>query len=209
VFASSSARLPAQGLVEYVSPYGKTVTHIRGIMFVDAIENLRAAGVLPRYESRIANRHLCAISEALATTWIPVEHVVAHYAACDELSMSDAQMNLIGARIAKRISSTFFAGLVRRARGAGVESFRFALSHNDKLAERMYMGGKVSVVVTGPKDAVVETSGLPFATSRCFRTGFVAFGEAIAATFCKAAVVRLARPRTADPHCLSLAYSWV
>jgi hypothetical protein len=63
--------------------------------------------------------------------------------------------------------------------------------------------------MTGPKDASVETYGLPLAASRSFRAGFLAFGEASAAMFCRAAIVRETTPIERRPLSVALAYSWV
>lgn len=196
-------------LVDYRSPDGPTVTHMRGLLFVDALENLRTWDLYARYEQHIAREHRDAIAQALASSWVPMEHAIAHYAACDALQLNGSQLQAMAGQITQRIASTLFASVVRKIRGAGVESFKLALGNTDRLHQRLYRGGAVRVIMTGRKDAVVETYGFPIAQSRSFRGGVAAFGEFSAAMFCKAAVVRHTVPSEPNASSLALAYSWV
>lgn len=202
---------PAQArvLVDYTCPHGPQVTHVRGILLVSSMRNLQSLGVYDRYRELLSPVDRQAVCEAIAASWIPIEHVLAHYDACDRLNMSVAQLTELGVLMAGRISETFLGSVLTRTRSAGFEGFTWALSQLGRLHARSYLGGHVQALELGPKDVVTELSGAPYTTSRTFRTAYLSWAKAMAEPFCKTAFVRYEKPSDGNPQTVALSFSWV
>lgn len=196
-------------LIEHQSSDGPMVTHVRGIVLANSLANLKRVGVYDDYTRHIRAHDLEVVLGALAASWVPAEHVVAHYTACDVLGLPRATFETFGAAAAAKVSSTFMGLFLARARRWGVDAMRASIMHLPRLNERLYKGGGCTVIELGPKEFHVEDHGLPFAACRAYREGYLAFNQAIAALFCKVVYVKLVRPRVPDPQRLAIAVSWV
>jgi hypothetical protein len=182
---------------------------MRGTMLVSSIENLRLLGHYERYLSLLPVQHSDTLVYAIATSWVPMEVALAHYAACDALELEEPERQRLGELMAERVASTFLAAMLRGSRSVGVDGFWFALGQNDRLYDRMYQGGGVRVIQTGPKDATLENHGLPLVQSRHFRSAYVAYMAALVRLFAKIAYVQQVHPSQPHPHSIAVAGSWV
>jgi len=196
-------------IVEHVSSLGPTATHMRGTLLVNSHENLRTLGLFEAYTAALSPRHREPIMYAIAASWIPMEVALAHYEACDSLALDPAQFAKLGELMAMRVTDTFLSSALRTTRNAGIESVWLALQHNDRLWDRMYMGGGVTVVRTGPKDLLHETHGLPLVTSRYWRSAYVHYVTAFTNLFTRASYVKAVRASAPDPHRIAVAISFV
>jgi hypothetical protein len=196
-------------LLDHVSGEGPTLTHVRGILLANGLQNLKTFGYYEEYCRLIAPHHLAALQELMATAWLPAEHVLAHYVTCDLLPITAAQYAEIGNRQADQVRDTFLGGTLRRARDLGLEGLKYALSQVGRLHERIYRGGGCAAFDVGPKDVIVEVSGFPFATTHSFRSGWLAYAHAMSELFTRTSYVKLARPRVIHPHRLALSLTWV
>ncbi len=200
---------PERIILDYLSPYGPSVTHMRGTVISGALSNLKGAGFYDRYVGLLPSRYRETVIYGLASSWVTIDAVIAHYAACDELGLSERELEHLGSMMANRIANTFLAGPIRKSRAFGVEAFRWAMSHVSVLHERIYKGGVCAVIETGPKDLIHEVHGFPFAQSRYFRRSYASYCRALAALFCKVAFVKPVRARAPLPDRIAIAYSWV
>jgi hypothetical protein len=204
-----SSAFDVEVVLDYTSPLGPVVTHMRGTLLVNSLDNLRALGLFERYAETLPEAHRGVIPYTLAASWIPIDMALAHYDTCDALGLSEEQLAKMGEMMASRVADTFLGTVLRTTRNAGVETLWSALGHNHRLLERMYKGGGMAVLKTGPKDLVLENTGLPIVTSRYWRRVYVYYMQAIGNMFTKITYVKLVRPRVSHPHSIAVAASWV
>lgn len=209
MLAARTSLLPGPVLVDYQHPEGHTITHVRGIMLANTRDNLRGIGLYEDYQRLLPEPARSALAEAVASAFIPVEHVLAHYQACDRLPISAEQFALFGRRQAERVRDTFLGITLQRARSLGLTDLKAMLGRVGQLHERIYRGGGCAAIELGPKDVHFEISGFPFAECHAFRSGWVAYTEAFSALFVRVATAKQTRPRTPHPHRLALRVSWV
>ena len=196
-------------VLDYVSPLGPNVTHMRGTLLVNSLDNLRTLGLYDRYLEALPPSHQEVIPYTIAASWIPIDIALIHYETCDAIGLSEEQLEKMGEMMATRVADTFLATVLRTTRNAGVESFWTALSQNHRLLERMYQGGGMAVLKTGPKDLILENTGLPVVTSRYWRQVYVYYMKAVSGLFTKVAYAKLVQPRVAHVHSIAVACSWV
>lgn len=209
MLASAQTRPAGRILIDHLHPEQSSVTHVKGLILVNSLDNLKRAGQFERYQVLLPEAHREAVLYAIAASWVPIAAAVAHYEACDQLMLSDAELERTGTLVAQRIAETFLGTLFRSTRKAGMEAYWFVVKQSDRLWERAYQGGGCTVIQTGPKDVTVEWHGLPLVTSRHFRVAQRYYSRALASLFCSRAFVNTVRPRVAHPHRLATAVSWV
>ena len=204
-----STSFDVEVILDYTSPSGPNTTHMRGTLLVNSLDNLRALGLYERYLALLPKTHSDVIPYTIAASWIPIHVALAHYETCDALGLDDNQLRQMGKMMAKRVADTFLGTMLRATRDAGVAGLWTALKQNHRLLERMYQGGGMAVLKTGPKDLILENTGLPIVTSRYWRAVYVHYMNDICGMFTKVAYVQLARPRVPHPHSIAIAGSWV
>jgi hypothetical protein len=199
----------AEVVVDHVSAHGPNVTHMRGIVLVKSIENLRLAGLEERYLRELEPDLHEPMRFLIAASWVPIDLAMAHYAACDRMRLDDRATEELGSLMANSMGGTLFNSLLRTTRNAGIESLWSVLKQNDRLWDRMYQGGGVTVIKTGPKDLVLENHGISLATSRHFRAAYRAYWIGLGRLLARVAYVKLIAPREPHPHRIAFAGSWV
>lgn len=203
-------RFEPEILVDYTSPEGAHVSGVRGMLLQGRLKQLRESGYWDDYLPRLSPAHRTTLLEALASAWVPVEAVAAHFAALDEMGLSEAQLIRFAEPLAATLFESLFAGVLRAVRQAGVDAgIWMGLRQGDRVWNRMYHGGGCKVIQVGPKDAIVEISGLPYARSRCFRVMHCGFLRGVIAMTAKTSVVKATPSRDARPDRLAVSISWV
>jgi hypothetical protein len=94
----------------------------------------------------------------IAASWVPIDLARAHYVACDRMKLGDRATEELGSLMAASVSGTLLASLLRTVRSAGLDSLWTVLKQNDRLWDRMYQGGGVTVIKLGPKDLILENT---------------------------------------------------
>jgi hypothetical protein len=196
-------------VVDYLSSHGPEVSQIRGILLVKSLENLRAAGLFERYAAQLSPSSREQMESTIASSWIPIDVADEHYAACDRLNLTDAEIERLGQLMAGSLSSTLMSALLKTTRHAGLEGMWTAMKQTDRLWDRMYMGGGVTVIKTGPKDLILENHGISLAKSRHWRNGFRAYWLALGKLVTNVVYITPVRPRQPHPHRVAIAGSWV
>jgi hypothetical protein len=196
-------------LVDHTSSHGAAVTHMRGMLLVKSVENLRKAGLFERYAVNLTPKLREQIEFTLAASWVSVDICEAHYAACDRLALSESEIERLGEMMGEDIGGTMMSVIIKTTRGAGVESTWAALKQCGRFWDRAYQGGGVTLLQAGPKDSVMEFHGLPLAKSRHWRMGSRAFWLGLSRLTARTAYVKLVRPREPDPNRVAIAGSWV
>jgi hypothetical protein len=91
-----------------------------------------------RYKRELPAEHHDAIMFALATSWLPIELVMAHYGACEAMGLSEKELLENGEHVSSRIMGTFLGVITRSSRSAGAQiSPMTALKQYDKLWDRI------------------------------------------------------------------------
>ncbi len=194
---------------EFTSPDGPRATHARGLLIASSLTILKEAGYYARYLEGLATVWRDAVLLATAFSWVPMEAAQAHYEACDELALDAGELEAVGDRVATRFSETFIGTLARATRSAGIEAPWIALRSLPRIWGRMYQGGAVRVVRTGPKDAFVQMSGVPLASSQYFRAASLGYCRGVAGLFVRGLYLRSVPRGQSTPDTLALRASWV
>jgi hypothetical protein len=127
---------------------------------------------------------------------VDVELALAHYHACDGLGLSTNEIDAIGQQVGDHLQSVLVALGARTARAAGLD-VRHAVVAFEKLFPRVFQGGSLGVIQTGPKDVMVELKSVRLTSSYYFRTAYV--GHLRAAARFVGARAFYAKPARLDP----------
>ncbi len=204
-------RFDAKLVVDYLSEQGPRVRSVRGIAVHGALTQLRHAGHIDDYLARLPTMHHGTLLEALASTWVPVEALVAHFATLDGMLIGGAPLARLAEPASASLFTSLFSTLLRASRAVGADRGMWTfLNQGDRVWSRIYDGGGCKVVQVGPKDATVEIVGLPYASSPSFRTmACGALRSLIAMTTARAGVVKIIATREAQADRLRFSIGWV
>ena len=181
-------------LVDYTSPAGPEVTHVRSTLISSSLQTLREFGHYERYLERLDREFHDAVLLTLAPTWLPVDVAMAHYGACDALELTSDDLEKIGEAVSARIMGTFLGHLTRSARSVGASPW-IPFKRYGRLWSRLMMGGRCRVMEIGPKDAQIECTGMPMVRYRYFSEAYLGVIRGSAGMFAKTVYVRR-RPST-------------
>jgi hypothetical protein len=196
-----------QLLLEHHSAAGPSVTHVRGSLIVSSLQGLRELGFYERYLEHLPASARDSVLFAIAASWLPLETAMAHYAACEAMKLSNDELGTIGQNVSARIMGTFLGTVVRASRKvANVNAPLIALENYDKLWDRLLQGGGCRVRQLGPKDAVVESFGMPMLEYRYFRIAYAAVIRGAGLMFAKSFYARVER---SSATALTVVVSWV
>jgi hypothetical protein len=199
---------PASELLsQHDSASGPLVTQVRGALVVSSLQTLRELGFLDRYLRCLPKVHHDEVLLALASSWLPVSLAMAHYTACETLALGERDLDAIGQHVSKRIMGTFLGTLLRSSRnlGAGTTPV-IPLRQYHRLWDRLLMGGGCTVRTSGPKDAYIESRGVPMFRYRYFRVAYMGLIRGAGLMFAKAVYTRINK---ATDDMLSIDASWV
>lgn len=210
MFAAQKLGYEPKILVDYTSTDGARVLGTKGVLFPAQLAYLREAGYYDDYARRISAAHCEVVAQALASTWVPSDSALAHYQALDALNLTDSQMSRMCEPLGANVYQTVFAALLRVARNAGVGMRIWAvLGQTDRIVARLYHGGGCAVTRVGPKDAVLELRGVPFAETRSFRQAHCAFVRGVLHLTVRSCLVRDTPAREAKSDRYPISISWV
>jgi hypothetical protein len=197
-------------LLDYCDPVSPRVTHTRGILIAGSRAGLHALGVYEQYADLLPALHKDALLYCLATSWLPMDQTMAHFETCDRLELVQRHYDEIGKALANRMTTTLLSAMLRAARSVGVDGqVRWALSQTDRFLPRIYQGGRCSIVSGGPKDALMELSGIPFASSPYYRGVVLSETKALLGVLCRSLHARIVPARGGSKESLALSISWV
>lgn len=203
----SYSAVQSEPFLESTSPFGDQVTDVRGILIAGSRAGLKSLGVYEQYVAAIPSLHRDALVYFVASSWLPLDVTLAHFEACDSLNLTRTAYEEIGKSLSDRLTQTFFSGALRAVRAVGVDAqMWWSLSRADRLIQRLYKGGRVTIHRRGPKDALLELSGFPFASSPYYRNVVVCEMRVMMSLLCRALVVRL---EPSAKSTLAISLSWV
>src|SRR5688572_23035051 len=160
-------------LTEHQSATGPRVLRVRGTLVVSSLQTLRELNLIDRYLQCLPVEDHDQVLLAPAASWLPVELAMKHYLACETMALRDEELDNIGRHVSTRIMGTFLGTIMRSSRTLGATPTPIVpLRQYNRLWDRLLMGGGCKVTVTGPKDARIESRGVPMFRYRYFRVAY-------------------------------------
>jgi hypothetical protein len=194
-----------------VVPWSKTsqlpASSVRTTLISSSLRSLRAHGHFDRYARALPREHHEAVLRSLGPSWLPIEHAVAHYTACDALGLGQDELNAIGSEVGERIQGTFMGTLAKTMTTLGVTPW-LPFGQFQRLWDRVFQGGGVAVYRLGPSAARVEIRSVCLARIEYFRRAFGGVIHGSTLLFCKKATVRVL-PELCGPDRLGFSCTWV
>lgn len=200
----SASLSPGEIVVEHVSSRGAVATAVRGTLVISALEGLRAQRALEPLLTELPSALHEELLSASPLRWVPMAQLVELCLAVDRLRLTDRQLAEIGGAAASSIAATVLSTILRTA-GASPWTI---VSNVDRLWDRFYEGGGITVMRLGPKDACIELSGMPHAVTRYCRATTQAFFQALTAKLARSVQAMPTRPRTVSPLSFAFTLSW-
>jgi hypothetical protein len=159
-------------------PRVQPVRAVRSTLIQSSIKSLREAGHLERWRALVDPAHRARLEEAIAPEWLPIEVVMAHYAACDALQLSAHELNQLGEQTGQRLNGTLLSALTNSIRSAGFNPW-LALPHFDRLHARLFQGASAQFVRRGPKDLSIEWRGMSLYRTTYYRHAYCGFVRSV------------------------------
>jgi hypothetical protein len=145
-------------VVDYMSPDGERITHIRSTLISASIQTLKALGFFERYLRALPQGRHDAMLAPRAPGWTTEEEAAVHYTACDEMKLSEAEQERTSQTVVTAIGSTLLATFTRSSRTLDADPW-LALAQTERLFSRLNQGGAVRVIRRSSKEAVFEVRG--------------------------------------------------
>ena len=181
-------------------------TAVRSTLLTSAIAALRDAGLVERYAAALPAEWRDRLLSLATGVWVPIEYAEVHYRTGDLLNLPSHQIVALGQGVGRHTEKTILALLLRAATGAGATPAT-VLTSTPRLWTRCFKGGGVAVRMTGPKDMVFETKGVPMAKYSYFRIGYRALLTQLMVPFCTKVYMREMPEATRDTT-VTYAVSW-
>jgi hypothetical protein len=108
----------------------------------------------------------------VAPAWLSIDAGLAHYLACDEFGLDDAELEKIGQGVGEQLQATLLGVAAKVARSAGLTP-QVASAWFGKLWPRLCQGGSFQVMLLGPKDLSIELRSAVMPRSQYFRGTFM------------------------------------
>ena len=182
-------------------------THVRGMVIVSSQRSVATRGLEAQYRRSIPAQHREALTLVVAPSWVPMEAGLAHYRACDRLSLDLDVIHEIGLESGRFLYSSTVQTVMRLSTTFGSTPWT-VLRHIDRFSARTWQGGAAfEVRQVGPKEAELEWHGQPCARIPYFQRAFGGFLRGCVEPLCRTSYCRVLKPPAGED---SLAYrlSW-
>ena len=193
-------------VLDFRSSDGPTATHVRSTLLGSSLETMRVLGFYERFASLLPSAYHEQILYTFAPMWLPVDVAVAYYDTWARLGLSEPELEHAAGMVCERIMGSFLATLARGARQSGATPW-IPLRQYDRLWSRIFRGGAVRVTEKGPKDALIETHGLPMLRSPYFRLAYRSLLMTAGRLFARKLHMRERRVKASDAY--AVLASWV
>jgi hypothetical protein len=182
------------------------VKEVKGTILVSSIRGLRDEGLYDAYLRNLSPRDRESIQLMVAGEWVSIDLALAHYRACEALSLSPAEIVRLGMMTARRLTSNFYGTVAKIARASGVTPWSGLAQTPRIFAANCRGGGGTRVVKFGPKEARLEFVALPLMGIPWCRHGWRGTVTTSTEHFCRKCYVT-----EIDSSATSVAYriSWV
>jgi hypothetical protein len=180
---------------------------VRSTVLLSSQRALRTRGLFDRYLTFVDATRRDQMRVMTAGAWLPVDHALAHYKACDALALDRETIHAIGAESGRFLNETLLTIVAKLSKQAGVTPWA-PFAHVNRMAARTWRGASCGVFKLGPKEARVEWIGLQVAAIPYFRVAFAGFIQGIVTLFTTTFFIR-ELPRYCSATTLGYRCSWV
>ena len=194
------------GVHEYVSPEGESVVGVRSILLTSSLQMMKQRGHFERYLEVVSPAYRDQIVYAVAPSWVPIRVAEAHYQAWEALELSEGEIEQLASGVSHRIRDTFLGVVIRSSRGVGATPW-VLLNYASRLWSRVFQGGSVRLTQRGPKEVLLEASGLTMFDGRAFPIAYRTVVASGLGLFARTLYAR-AQP-TKKRQSITLLISWV
>ena len=160
----------------------REATAVRSTWLSSSVRALGARGLLDKYLSALPRDRYAEIAAPVGGVWLPIGLAMAHYRACDALSLAPADQLELGAAangVTRTTSLRFESRLVRSDSDPWA-----AFQQLKRLWKQGWTGGDVCVARLGAKEAQVEFAGWPCSEIAFCRVAMRGLLGALARPFC-------------------------
>ncbi len=183
------------------------VSEVRSTIIVSGIQALRSRGLYERYVEALSPSVREQFVTLIPGVWLAIDVGLEHYRAADRLALEPRAIEGIGGEVAERINKSVLSVAVQVSKLAGVTPWN-ALLLVHRINDLNWRGGDITVLKTGPKEALYEWTGQPCAAIPYFTTSFGGYLRALTALFSDKAHARVIQERCNDTT-ISCRLSWV
>lgn len=156
-------------LVEH-DPTAGDVTEVRNLVIQSSLSELKQHGFYERYQKCIAPDVLDDLLSRVAPGWIPVELAVTHYQACEDMNLSNDELDSMGSSVGNRLQSATLVSSAKKTRDDDFDPWQIEAQLH-RMWQRLYRGGSIQVIKVGTKEKQVEQRGFPMNRFRYYRNG--------------------------------------
>jgi hypothetical protein len=178
-------------------------TRVRGTWIASVVRALKASPHFDAYVKELDTATRATVLGAMASDWLDVAVLMAHYEACDRLSLPGEEI----ARIARE-SLQHAQGSVLAVTARAVTTPWTLLGQLQRFWDRLFMGGGAAVFKLGPKEARVEIVGFPGCSSRYCRIAIRSIAHTAFEFISQRAFVT-ELPRLGSPTSMAVRVAWV
>jgi len=197
----------AERIVEHQSPGGPQLVRVRGSLVVSSLQALRELGHFERYRALLPAARRDQLLSCPPNCWLPLEVAELHYAACDGLALSEAATRAVGEAVSQRIMGTFLGTMMRSGRSVdALPSPWIPLRQYGRICDRLLDGGSHVVTALGPKEALIETSGMSLLRFRYVHNAMLGIASGAAGLFAKRCTT--SELPSADPEQIRISLHW-
>lgn len=164
-------------------------TSFRTTWLASSLTAIRNRDLIDRYRAALDPAFHEIILGSVAGQWAPVEVAHRHYEACDKLGLAPPELRVIGGEVTQRVHGSILSTFVKLAKESGVTPWN-ALGQLNRLWAKIWEGGGVCVYQVGPKDAIVEIAGWPFANVAYIQGSMPGVIEGMLSLFCRRVYAR-------------------
>lgn len=154
-------------------PAAGPVTAVRNVLIQASLAELKAKGHYERYARLIAPDMIEQLLASLGPSWIPVEVALAHYEACENLSLTSGEFAAMGDRVGDRVQDTVLVSSAKKVRDVNFDLWT-AVPSLHRMWPRIFQGGSIQTVKVGPKEKLVEQRGFLMNRYHYYRQAHVA-----------------------------------
>lgn len=154
-------------IVPHVEPV-QAVSEVKNALLQASLEQLHVKGLYPAYVGLVDPGVPERIRSTLAMSWVPVDLAVAHYRACENLSLDSDALKGIGTGVGGRMQETSLVSNAKKTPGSS-EDFWSSSGALLRMWARHYRGGSVQVAKLGPTEMELDLRGFVLNQFRYFR----------------------------------------
>jgi hypothetical protein len=154
-------------------PAAGPLTAVRNVLVQASLSQLKIHGHYERYTRLIEPHLLEQLLSSLAPGWIPVELVLAHYEACENLGLGREDFEAMGEGVGDRVQDTMLISPAKKAREADFDLWQ-GVHALQRVWPRVFKGGSVQVVKVGPRAMLVEELGFVLNRYQYYRQAHLA-----------------------------------